>query len=153
MKKRQEETPMDMTLAVTSPAFADGGEIPARYAGTGEDISPPRLSAPSSTGRSGISPLYRRSRKTSRKKRKENFYPGRSLPGKKCAVSHRLYGSQPALRHPPLPVPCVRPGHHAGFGSGGESQETAKSHGRAYPRVRPIERMVQQIAQRPSAAP
>ena len=32
---------MDTTLTVTSPAFADGGEIPKRYAGTGEELSPP----------------------------------------------------------------------------------------------------------------
>ena len=36
-----EDTPMDITMTVTSPAFTDGGEIPEKYAGTGEDVSPP----------------------------------------------------------------------------------------------------------------
>lgn len=32
---------MEITISVTSPAFADGGEIPSRYARTGEEVSPP----------------------------------------------------------------------------------------------------------------
>ena len=37
----KEDKPMEITISVTSPAFADGGEIPSRYAGTGEEVSPP----------------------------------------------------------------------------------------------------------------
>lgn len=38
---QKEDKPMDTNLTVTSPAFADGGDIPARYAATGEEVSPP----------------------------------------------------------------------------------------------------------------
>ena len=30
-----------MTLSLTSPAFAEGGEIPTRYTCEGQDVSPP----------------------------------------------------------------------------------------------------------------
>jgi len=38
---QEEESPMDTNLIITSPAFSEGGEIPAKYAGTGEELSPP----------------------------------------------------------------------------------------------------------------
>ncbi|MDD5083236.1 MAG: YbhB/YbcL family Raf kinase inhibitor-like protein [Dehalococcoidales bacterium] len=35
------EEPGEMTLSITSPAFGDGDEIPAKYTCQGEDVSPP----------------------------------------------------------------------------------------------------------------
>jgi Raf kinase inhibitor-like YbhB/YbcL family protein len=34
-------SPMSLDLALTSPAFAEGGEIPARHTCEGDDVSPP----------------------------------------------------------------------------------------------------------------
>jgi phosphatidylethanolamine-binding protein (PEBP) family uncharacterized protein len=34
-------SPMSLNLTLTSPAFAEGGEIPARHTCEGEDVSPP----------------------------------------------------------------------------------------------------------------